>query len=230
MLNGDQFEWLSFDCYGTLVDWESGICDSVSNVLTRHGIHSPTPEILAMFSEIEPEVQARPGYLRYRDVLHEVMQSIAAELKLAFSDNELNSLAESLPNWPIFPDVAEALKTLKERYKLAVISNVDDDLFASTARALNVDFDLVVTAQQAQSYKPHLHNFNVASTRMKVDKQNWLHVAESLYHDISPANQLGIKSVWVNRPNRGGGTLPTDAVPDAVVPDLAALTKLLCPD
>lgn len=228
MLDGDQFEWLSFDCYGTLVDWESGICDAVSNVLTRNGIHSSTPEILAMFSEIEPKVQARPGYLRYRDVLHEVMQSIAAELNLAFSDDELDSLAESLPNWPIFPDVAGALQTLKERYKLAVISNVDDDLFASTAKALNVDFDLVVTAQQAQSYKPDLHNFNVASTRMKVDKQNWLHVAESLYHDISPANQLGIKSVWVNRPNRGGGTRPTDAVPDAVVPDLAALTEILC--
>lgn len=230
MLDGDQFEWLSFDCYGTLVDWESGICDSVSNVLIRRGIQSSAPEILAMFSEIEPQVQARPGYLRYRDVSHEVMQSIGTKLNLAFSDDELDSLAESLPNWPIFPDVIEALKTLKERYKLAVISNVDDDLFASTAKALNVDFDLVVTAQQAQSYKPDLHNFNVASTRMKVDKQNWLHVAESLYHDISPANQLGIKSVWVNRPNRGGGTLPTDAVPDAVVPDLAALTETLCPD
>lgn len=228
MLDGDQFEWLSFDCYGTLVDWESGIRDTVSNVLTLHGIHSSTPEILAMFSEIEPEVQARPGYLRYRDVLHEVMQSIGTKLNLAFSDDELDSLAESLPNWPIFPDVAGALQTLKERYKLAVISNVDDDLFASTAKALNVDFDLVVTAQQAQSYKPNLRNFHAASTRMKVDKQNWLHVAESLYHDISPANQLGIKSVWMNRPNRGGGTRPTDAVPDAVVPDLAALTEILC--
>ncbi len=230
MLDGDQFEWLSFDCYGTLVDWESGICDAVSNVLTRHGIHSSTPEILAMFSEIEPEVQARPGYLRYRDVLQEVMQSIAAELKLAFSDDELNSLTESLPNWPIFSDVVDALKTLKERYKLAVISNVDDDLFASTAKALNVDFDFVVTAQQVQSYKPKLRNFQTASTRMKVDKQNWLHVAESLYHDIAPANRLGIASVRVNRPNRGGGTRPTDAVPDAVVPDLAALTKILCPN
>ena len=228
MLDGDQLEWLSFDCYGTLVDWESSICDAVSNVLTHNGIHSSTPEILAMFSEIEPEVQARPGYLRYRDVLHEVMRSIGTKLNLAFSDDELDSLAESLHNWPIFPDVVDALKTLKERYKLAVISNVDDDLFASTAKALNVDFDLVVTAQQAQSYKPDLHNFNVASTRMKVDKQNWLHVAESLYHDISPTNQLGIKSVWVNRPNRGGGTRPTDAVPDVVVPDLAALTEILC--
>ena len=230
MLDGDQFEWLSFDCYGTLVDWESGICDAVSNVLNRHGVHSSTPEILAMFSEIEPKVQTGTSFLRYRDVLHKVMESIATELNLAFSDDELNSLAESLPNWPIFPDVIEALQTLKKRYKLAIISNVDDDLFASTAKALNVDFDLVVTAQQAQSYKPDLHNFNVALPRMKVDKQNWLHVAESLYHDISPANQLGIKSVWVNRPNRGGGTRPTDAVPDAVVPDLAALTEILRPD
>lgn len=230
MLDGDQFEWLSFDCYGTLVDWESGICDAVSSVLTRHGVHSSTPEILAMFSEIEPKVQARPGYLRYRDVLHKVMESIATKLNLALSADELNSLAESLPNWPIFPDVVDALKALKKRYKLAIISNVDDDLFASTAKALNVDFDLVVTAQQVQSYKPDLRNFQAASTRMKVNKQTWLHVAESLYHDINPANQLGIKSVWVNRPNRGGGTRPTDAVPDAVVPDLAALTKILCPD
>ena len=228
MLDGDQFEWLSFDCYGTLADWESGICDAVSNVLTRHGVHRSTPEILAMFSEIEPEVQARPGYLRYRDVLHEVMQSIAAELNLAFSDDELDSLAESLPNWPIFSDVIDALKTLKERYKLAVISNVDDDLFASTAKTLNVEFDLIVTAQQVQSYKPDLQNFQTASNRMKAGKQNWLHVAESLYHDIRPASQLGIRSVWVNRPNRGGGTRPTDAVPDVVVPDLAALTEILC--
>ena len=227
MLDGDHFEWLSFDCYGTLVDWESGICDAVSSVLTRHGAHSSTREVLAMFSETEPEVQARAGYLTYRDVLHTVMRSIGTKLNLVFSDNELDSLAESLPNWPIFPDVAGALQTLKERYKLAVISNVDDDLFASTAKVLNVDFDLVVTAQQAQNYKPDLHNFNVALTRMKVDKQNWLHIAESLYHDIAPANRLGIASVWVNRPDRGGGTHPTDAVPDAIVPDLAALTKIL---
>ena len=230
LLNGDQFEWLSFDCYGTLVDWESGICDSVSNVLTRHGTQNSTSEILAMFSEIEPKVQGRPGYLGYRGILHEVMQSMATELNLVFSADELDSLAESLPNWPIFPDVIEALKTLKERYKLAVISNVDDDLFALTVKALNVDFDLVVTAQQIQSYKPNLRNFQTASTRMKVGKQNWLHVAESLYHDIAPANRLGIKSVWVNRPSRGGGTRLTDAVPDAVVQDLAALTEILCPD
>lgn len=230
MLNGDQFEWLSFDCYGTLVDWEAGICESVANILRRHGSQSSKPEILALFSEIEPKVQARPGYLRYRDVLHEVMQSMATELNLAFSDDELDSLAESLPDWPAFPDVAEALQPLKERYKLAVISNVDNDLFASTAKALNIDFDLVVTAEQVQSYKPNLRNFQAASTHMKVDKKNWLHVAESLYHDIAPANRLGITSVWVNRPNRGGGTRKTDAVPDVIVSDLATLDEIMRPN
>ena len=229
MLDGDQFEWLSFDCYGTLIDWESGICGAVSSVLDRHGVHKSSPEILAMFSEIEPRVQARSDYLRYRDVLHMVMQSIAIELNLALSDNELDSLAKSLPKWPVFADVIEALQTLKDRYKLAVISNVEDDLFASTAKVLQVEFDVVVTAEQVRSYKPALRNFNVASERMGVRKESWLHVAESLYHDIGPANQLGIKSVWVNRTDRGGGTRHTEALPDLVLPDLKSLTSILMP-
>ena len=136
---------------------------------------------------------------------------------------------DTLPDWPIFPDVTGALDTLKRRYKLAVISNVDDDLFARTARALNVEFDAVVTAEQARSYKPNRHNFNVAAARMAVEKEAWLHVAESLYHDIGPANQLGIKCVWVNRASRGGATRQTDAVPDLVVPDLATLARMAVP-
>ena len=183
-----------------------------------------------MFSEIEPKVQAAPGYLRYRDVLREVMQSIAPEFNLVFSVDELSSLAESLPNWPVFPDVTEALHTLKERHNLAVISNVDDDLFESTEKALQIEFDVVVTAEQVRSYKPDIRNFKAACARMAVEKQNWLHVAESLYHDIAPANRLGISSTWVNRSDRGGGTRQTDAVPDLEVPDLATLTELLCPN
>ena len=107
-----------------------------------------------------------------------------------------------------------------------MISNVDDDLFAGTARALGVDFDAVVTAQQVRSYKPNLRNFHAARERMGVGTDRWLHVAESLYHDIGPANRLGIKSVWVNRAGSGGGTRLADAVPDLVVPDLAALAGM----
>ncbi len=228
MLDPNQFEWLTFDCYGTLVDWESGICDALSKVATRHGVHKSNPELLTLFSTIEPRIQSAPGYLTYREVLRRVMVNIGTELRLQFSDEELFSLPESMSNWPVFPDAEQALNTLKNRYKLAVISNVDDDLFASSAKALNVDFDLVVTAQQVQRYKPDLRNFEFASALMAVENHNWLHVAESLYHDIGPANQLGIKSVWVNRPNRGGGTRHTNAVPDMTITDLTTLAQMLC--
>ena len=223
MLDFNRLEWLSFDCYGTLVDWETGISTAVAEVLESHGIRKSGAEILALFADLEPKVQGSPGYLTYRRVLRDVMALIGAELGFRCTEAELGCLADTLPDWPIFPEVVGALKTLKTRYKLAVISNVDDDLFAGTAEALGVDFDVVVTAEQVRSYKPDLRNFRVASARMAVDKQRWLHVAESLYHDIEPANQLGIKCVWVNRADRGGGTRQTDAVPDLVVPDLAAL-------
>ena len=223
MLDFNRLEWLSFDCYGTLVDWETGISTAVAEVLESHGIRKSGAEILALFADLEPKVQGSPGYLTYRRVLRDVMALIGAELGFRCTEAELGCLANTLPDWPVFPDVVPALKTLKTRYKLAVISNVDDDFFAGTGEALGVDFDVVVTAEQVRTYKPDLRNFRVASARMAVDKQRWLHVAESLYHDIEPANQLGIKCVWVNRADRGGGTRRTDAVPDLVVPDLAAL-------
>ena len=216
-------EWLSFDCYGTLVDWETGISTAVAEVLESHGIRKSGAEILALFADLEPKVQGSPAYLTYRRVLRDVMALIGAELGFRCTEAELGCLANTLPDWPIFPEVVGALNELKTRYKLAVISNVDDDLFAGTAEALGVDFDVVVTAEQVRSYKPDLRNFRVASARMAVDKEGWLHVAESLYHDIKPANQFGIKCVWVNRADRGGGTRRTAAVPDLVVPDLAAL-------
>lgn len=151
------------------------------------------------------------------------------ELRVDFSESELGRLADTLPEWPVFPDAVDALRALKSRYKLAVISNVDDDLFVKTTEALGVDFDVVVTAEQVGSYKPNLENFEVAMERMDIDKGRWLHVAESLYHDIGPANRLGIASVWVNRADRGGGTRRTEAVPDLVVPDLGALAAVACP-
>ena len=229
MLDFNRLEWLSFDCYGTLVDWETGISTAVAEVLESHGIRKSGAEILALLADLEPKVQGSPGYLTYRRVLRDVMALIGAELGFRCTEAELGCLANTLPDWPIFPEVVGALNELKTRYKLAVISNVDDDLFAGTAEALGVDFDVVVTAEQVRSYKPDLRNFKVASKRMAVDKERWLHVAESLYHDIEPANQLGIKCVWVNRADRGGGTRRTDAVPDLVVPDLAALGNVMCP-
>ena len=226
MLDFDRFEWVSFDCYGTLVDWETGISTAVSEVLGSRGIRKSRSEILALYADVEPMVQQSQAYLEYRRVLREVMAEMGAELGFQCTEPELGCLVETMPCWPVFPDTVDALNALKKRYKLAVISNVDDDLFAGTAEALGVEFDAVVTAQQVRSYKPDLRNFETASARMAVAKDRWLHVAESLYHDIAPANRLGIASVWVNRSDRGGGTRHAAAVPDLVVPDLAALARI----
>ena len=230
MLDISRIEWVSFDCYGTLVDWETGISGTVSEVLGSHGVKMSRGEILGLFAEVEPRVQqGSEGYLRYRDVLRRVMELMGREMGVEFSEAELGCLADSLPDWPVFPDSVGALRTLEERYRLAVISNVDDDLFVRTAEGLGVEFDVVVTAEQVGSYKPELRNFKVAMERMGVEKERWLHVAESLYHDIGPANRLGIASVWVNRVDRGGGTRRTEAVPDLEVPDLAALAGIAGP-
>ena len=220
------FRWVSFDCYGTLIDWETGISSAVARVIAPHGVRRSRAEILTLFAEAEPKVQTSPGFMAYRRVLRNVMKLIADGTGVELAETELACLADSLPDWPVFPDVANALSILKRQFKLAVISNVDDDLFAGTARNLGVEFDAVVTSQQARSYKPNLANFNLAQERMGVRRENWLHVAESLHHDVGPANALGVTSVWVNRTDRGGGTRRTDASPDLVVSGLAELAQI----
>ena len=226
-IDPDHFRWISFDCYGTLIDWETGISSAIGQVLQSHGIVKSRPEILALFADVEPRVQDSQTYLEYRRVLRDVMSNIGTELGISLTESDQGCLADTLPDWPVFPEVVGALNVLRERYSLAVISNVDDDLFSRTADGLNVDFDSVVTSQQVQSYKPNPRNFEVASERMAVARGRWIHVAESLYHDIGPANRLGITSVWVDRPDRGGATRPSDALPDLIVPDVASLVQMM---
>ena len=227
MLDFDRFQWLSFDCYGTLVDWETGISDAVADSLAVHDIRMSRSEILALFAEVEPQIQQGSGYLEYRRVLRRVMAMMGIRLGVQFSESEMNCLVDTIGSWPVFPDTRDALRAMKRRYNLAIISNVDDDLFAPTADALGVELDAVVTAQQCRSYKPDHRNFQTALERMGVEKDRWLHIGESLYHDIAPANELGIASVWVNRGHggEGGATRPTDARPDLEVHDLESLVR-----
>ena len=222
-------EWVSFDCYGTLVDWETGIPSAATDALGFYGVRKTNAEILQLFAEVEPLVQSSGEFNTYRVVLREVMDMIGDRVNVQLADEHANCLSDSLTRWPVFPDAGPALQTLKQRYRLAIISNVDDDLFAGSARALGVEFDAVITSQQARAYKPNLRSFELAEAAMGVGKEHWLHVGESLYHDIGPANRMGVRSVWVNRADRGGGTRITDAVPDLVVPDLAALAEILVP-
>ena len=225
MLEFSRYEWLSFDCYGTLVDWETGISDAVATIFARHRVRKSRDEILALFAASEPRVQSSGEFLDYRRVLRDVMQIMAWEVSIRMRPEEAEALPDSLPQWPIFPEAPESLKQLQSRYKLAIISNVDDDLFTQSERALGIKFDAVITSQQARNYKPNLRSFELAQERMGVERDRWLHVGESLYHDIGPANRLGVDSAWVKRPDRGGGTRPTDAVPSLTVPDLTALAE-----
>ncbi len=230
MLDFDRFTWVSFDCYGTLIDWETGISDAVAAALASHDIHLSRSEILELFAKVEPQIQDGGRYLEYRRVLRRVMAMIGVELGFQFTESDLTCLADTLPLWPIFPDTRSSLRAMKSRFELAIISNVDDDLFAQTAQVLGVEMDAVITAQQVRSYKPSHRNFEAALERMGVDKSRWLHVGESLYHDIAPANELGISNVWVNRGHDRegvGATRPTDAKPDLETPDLAALVDLM---
>jgi 2-haloacid dehalogenase len=220
MLNRSQFEWLSFDCYGTLINWESGILGYIRPLLQRKGGKVSDDEILNLYSEFEPRRQ-QASYHTYRDVLSAVMNDFACEFHIEISDEEVRGLADSIRDWPPFSDTVEALRRLKPRYKLAVLSNIDDDLFALTAPKLGVDLDQLVTAQQVESYKPSLRNFETLLKRVGTDKSRLLHVAESLYHDVVPARSMGIATVWVNR-RQGRPAAATKLV--AVEPDIEVAT------
>lgn len=198
MLDLSQFKWLSFDCYGTLINWEAGILGYIRPVLNRKECTVSDDRILNLYSEFEPRRQELP-YRTYREVLAEVMRDFAGEFRVEVSDEEARGLADSIRDWEPFADTVAALRRLRSRYKLAVLSNIDDDLFALTAPKLGIELDALVTAQQAGSYKPSLRNFESLLNRLQMDKSKLLHVAESLYHDVGPARSLGIATVWVNR-------------------------------
>jgi 2-haloacid dehalogenase len=217
------FEVLTFDCYGTLIDWEAGIATGLRAVTRAHGVDAPDEELLATYARHEAALEAGP-YLRYRDVLARACRGVCADLGIEPTDDEAAAFAGSVGEWPAFADSAAALAALAARFRLAVITNCDDDLFAASNRRLGVTFDWIVTAQQAGGYKPSHRNFELAFERIGRPMDRILHVAQSLFHDHMPAHELGLRSVWINR--RGdrpgsGATPPATAQPDATFPDMA---------
>jgi 2-haloacid dehalogenase len=189
---------LSFDCYGTLVDWETGIVRAVRPILAAHGKKLADAEILAMYSPIERELE-KPPHRSYREVLRGIVQEMGRKLGFTPSTVEMEALPESVGTWLPFPDTVVALRALSSRYKLAIISNIDDDMIALTAAKLGVAFEAIVTAQQAGSYKPSRRNFELALERIGLPREQVLHCAESRHHDVAPARALGMATVWVNR-------------------------------
>jgi 2-haloacid dehalogenase len=227
-LDFSRFDVISFDCYGTLIDWESGILAALRPVLAAHGVPATDEQLLEAYADHETRIEAGP-YRRYREVLSETLMGIGATFGFEPTAAELEGFSGSVGEWPAFPDSAPALERLKQRFKLAVITNCDDDLFAESQRRLAIEFDWVITAEQARSYKPSQSNFELAFSTIGLQRDRILHVAQSLFHDHVPAKELGMATVWVDR-RRGesgsGATPPADAVLDLVVPDMRSLADL----
>lgn len=224
----DRFEALTFDCYGTLIDWETGIVDALGGLLRAHGVQLSDDDILEAYARHETRIEAGP-FRRYREVLMEVGRAVSVEHGVTASEAELAAFGGSVADWPAFADSADALVALAARFRLGVITNCDDDLFAASNRQLRVDFDAIVTAQQMGSYKPALANFEAMFERLDLPRDRILHVAQSLYHDHVPAKKLGLTTVWVDR-RQGidgfGATPPADISPDLTVPNMATLADL----
>ncbi len=210
---------LTFDCYGTLIDWETGAIEALRPLLARHGVALSDDRIIAVFQDLDGAL-CEPPYKLYRAVLAGVVEGFGQRFGFAIGAAERELLAASLPSWRPFPDMVDALHVLAGRFKLAVVSNIDDDLFAATAQQLGVTFNLVVTAQQVRCYKPHPAIFKEALRRLAAEPGSVAHVAEGVA-EIPPARQFGCATVWVRR-HRRSARLLTEA-PDLEVPDLRSL-------
>ena|ERR1700694_3069724 len=222
---------ITFDCYGTLIDWETGMLAALRLLFSGHA-HVSDEQFLAMYGEIEAQLEAGP-YLTYRTVLSQTAQEMGRRLGASVSAEDCQQFAESLKKWAPFSDTVESLQALARHYQLGIISNTDDDLFAASHQLLKAPLAMIVTAQQVKSYKPSLKNFQEAMKRAGVPKENILHAGQSLYHDIAPANTLGLKNVWVNRrfgKQGPGATVAGDARPMLEVRSLAELARTLVPE
>ncbi len=220
-LDLDRVRALTFDCYGTLVDWLGGLGAWVSSTASLDRVD--LDRLLADRANEELELEAGP-YRPYRDVLAISLARAARKQKREPTEEELGRLVEGMAGWPPFAETHDALVRLRERFRLAILSNVDDDTLAATVSILDVPFDARITAQELRSYKPATTHFEEALARLELAKGEVLHVAQSLRHDIRPASKLGWNTAWINRL---GESLPMDLKPDIVTRDLTSLCDRL---
>jgi 2-haloacid dehalogenase len=228
MLDLRNFEALTFDCYGTLIDWPAGILAVLRPFRDAHGIDATDEELLAAYGRAEAHIQ-RSYFRAYSEVLREVMKNLAVHYRVAPGSYDEDALSKALPSWKPYDDTNAALETLSQYYRLAILSNIDDGLFAETAKHFTVKFDDVITAQQVGAYKPAFRMFRTAKDRVGLHPSRILHVAQSLFHDIKPAKSMDWHAVWVDRlgEEAGAATHPGYAQPDLVVPDLDTLAAMV---
>lgn len=220
------FRALTFDCYGTLIDWETGILSTLRPWAIRRGVSAADEALLAAFARSESAAErAEPG-ANYRDILRRVMTRLGADLGGNVTDADREALAGGVGRWPAFSDSAEALRRLKSRFRLVITSNVDRASFVGSASQLGDPFDAVITAEDVGSYKPAMGHFVRAEALMRergwiTDRTQWLHVAQSLYHDHVPAKSLELTTAWIDRRGRAGGATPEAS---GVSPDIVCRT------
>jgi 2-haloacid dehalogenase len=229
------FSALTFDCYGTLIDWEAGILAALRPWAAAHRVEIGNGELLAAFGRAESRREAGDPTAPYPRILAGVLEDLAAELGATASPEEAAAFGDSVKDWPAFPDSAGALAYLGRHYRLVIVSNVDRASFRHSNAKLGATFDAVVTAEDAGAYKPAPNHFQLALGQLAelgVARDQVLHVAQSLFHDHVPAKELGLRTVWVNRRagrGEGGGATPAAPVPvtpDLEVPTMAALVDL----
>lgn len=219
---------MTFDTYGTLIDWEAGILAAFGPALRAREVEAVDDDLLERYARHEAGLEAG-SYLPYVEVLGRAFAGVCEELGFPPDAREVAAFAASIGDWPAFGDSVAALIRLKRRFRLGVITNCDDRLFALSNARLGVEFDWIVTAEQAGSYKPSRRNFELALATIDVQRARIVHVAQSLFHDHVTAKALGLTTVWVDR-RRGqesfGATPPAEAAPDLVVPDMRTLAEL----
>jgi 2-haloacid dehalogenase len=225
-------EVLTFDCYGTLVDWEAGLLAGMRAVLGEAAADTPDDTLLEGYAAAEAEAERGP-WIPYRRVLTVALTGICRAVGVEPTPQQASEFADSVGEWPPFADSAAALERLATRFELGVITNCDDDLFARSHERLGRPFRWVVTAEQVQAYKPARRGFEVALERIGRPRERILHVAQSLYHDHVPAQALGLATAWINRRQGragAGATPPAEAAPNLTVPDMASFADVALAD
>lgn len=213
-----RYESITFDCYGTLIDWNCGIADAFEEIAHRYGVAIERDRIVTLYHEVEPLVEAT--YCSYREVLATTAREVAKRLGWVLNPAEAEQFAQSVPRWPPFSDTNPALERLRAAgYQIGILSNVDDDILSATCQHFRVPIDMMVTAQYVRSYKPAHGHFLAA--RERLSGRRWLHAAQSHMHDVVPATALGVPVVWVNRLRE---PLPTHG--PAPLAEVATLSEL----
>lgn len=213
-----EYSTLTFDCYGTLIDWETGIYNALQPLLQKLDSSPTRDESLKIFSDLESGIQSEFPDLVYSQILRKVHIAIAKHFDIAAADELHATFGESVRHWPAFPDSAASLQYLKQHYRLVILSNVDRTGFSQSNRHLKVEFDDIFTAQDIGTYKPSINNFNYMLSKLDesgVKKSEILHTAQSLFHDMAPATELGLATCWIDRRagQKGSGATPVPSQP-----------------